>query len=143
MREPLSLGPFMTLLFISETRLLRFWFAFASLGWVAWILGDASFAVTHETSAQYASPPTYALGFAINGFALLYGSITNHYNRWLLFAEGILGVSVWGAMAYSDAIDQTVIGPATVGALIAFFILCRYPTHYTVPGTDDGYRVDS
>jgi hypothetical protein len=121
----------MNVLLCGETVLLRFFFSLAGFGWVSWVLVDVSFAEFHEHAMKLATPNQFAMIFFIHSCALLYGVVTQKYNRWLLMLEGALGVFAWSAMAWAETMDQTGIGPSAVGALVAFFLLVRYPTHYT------------
>lgn len=72
----------------------------------------------------------WAIGYWLNGSAVMYGAYTNKYSKLQLMLEGTLGVVVWVGSAYAVSVTQGVIGAHAGGALIAFWLYVRYPTHW-------------
>jgi TRAP-type uncharacterized transport system fused permease subunit len=117
-----------------DTTLLRFMLGMVSLSMSAFVFFDPDWIYFHENMTRIASQNNTAVMFGIYGVALLYGAITSKFNRFLLFIEGMLGVFVWSAYAWADCIDHSGMTPMTVGAMMAFLLLVRYPTHYAPQG---------
>lgn len=117
----------------SETAPVRFWFGAASLGFGSFMMFSHN--VVNKDSEYYfmiqlASPSAWAAMFFIHAISLWYGVITEKYNKFLLMSEGVLGTAVWFAAAASVAMYTGVLGGTFAGALIALWILIRYPTHW-------------
>lgn len=116
-----------------DTTLLRLFFGLASILMGMTIGFDEDFKYFHETSLKIAHQWGWSAMFCMQGTALVYGSITSRFSRWLLLIEGMVGVFVWAAFAWVDFIDHGGVTPVAIGAAMAFLLLVRYPTHYTPP----------
>ncbi len=124
----------------SETTAARFWFGLLSLGYASFLVFSeyahhpgSSYVLMFKIAAEW----VWATAFILNGLALLYGSFTRKYNTFLLLLEGVLGVAVWSAAAAATTIEQGAPGGTTVGALIALWVLVRYPTHHEWEALDN------
>jgi hypothetical protein len=115
-----------------DTTLLRLFFGLASILFGCRLMFDDSWHVFHESSLRIAPQWVLMEMFFAHGAAVVYGSITSRNNLPLLWLEGILGVFIWMAVAWTDLIDIGTASPSLVGAALAFFLLVRYPTHYGV-----------
>lgn len=113
-----------------DTTLLRFFLGVVSIAMGFGILMDENFKYFHENMLRVANQQATSFMFMIYGAALLYGSVTSKFNRFLLFIEGMLGVFIWVAFAWADWMDHEAVTPVAVGAAMAFLLLVRYPTHY-------------
>ncbi len=121
------------LVLYAETTASRFWFGLLSLGYASFM--SFSEYASHPGSSyvlmfNIAPDWVWSLAFVIHGFALLYGAFTRKYSTFLLLLEGVLGVAVWSAAAAATTLEQGAPGGTTVGALIALWVLIRYPTHH-------------
>lgn len=122
-----------TILFIEQSTTTRLWFGLTTFMF-GWFFVGAD--TVHSGLSEYAlmlklAPDwVWALGFWLNGLALLYGSFTNRWGKFQLFLEGVLGVVVWVGSAYAVTVTQGVLGAHSVGGAIAFWIYVRYPTHW-------------
>ncbi len=117
----------------SETTSSRFWFGLLSLGYASFM--SFSDYAAHPGSSyvlmfHIAPAWVWSLAFTTNGLALIYGAITRKYSTFLLLLEGVLGIAAWSAAAAATTIEQGAPGGTTVGALIALWVLVRYPTHH-------------
>lgn len=72
----------------------------------------------------------WGLGFLIHGGSVIYGVATHSFNRLLVVLEGLLGTIVWTTSAVVVVVTQHTVGAHVVGALVAFWLLVRYPTHW-------------
>ena len=75
-------------------------------------------------------------GYLLHGVAMWYGVFTRKYNIVLLFLEGVLGVTLWVAMAAAIYIGQGSLGGTAAGSAIALWLLVRYPTHHEYDNFD-------
>lgn len=122
------------LLLIESTLSVRFFFALASLGYGIDIwndkTGDQAYHLLYNLAPYWTTAETFWGGlFVFYAFMLLKG-LTGQYGFWHLILEAILGWSIWTATAI---VNITVTGypEATVGgAIIATWLLVRYPTHW-------------
>lgn len=117
----------------SETVSSRFWFGLLSLGYASFMY--FSDYASHPGSSyvlmfRIAPDWVWTLAFTLHGIALVYGAFTRKYSTFLLLLEGVLGIAVWTAAAAATTLEQGAPGGTTVGALIAFWVLVRYPTHH-------------
>ena len=122
-----------------DTRLLRFFFSFASFSYGLWALFDPLYTEQHTTSLKLFNGSTHMMAvlFIIHSFATLYGVLTKRFSVSLLFIEGLLGSALWGGIGFAEAIQQGVPGPMLVaGGSISLFLLARYPTHYDGTAND-------
>ena len=116
----------------SPTTAVRFWFGLASLGMASFMVFSPT---VHLPNNEYVimlglmRDKVWGLAFAINGFALMYGVLRRTYNLYLLWMEGILGTASWIAAAFCMTLAQGAPGASVCAALIAAWILYRYPTH--------------
>ena len=114
----------------AETSLVRFWFAFASLGWGLKML--------LTTPQQLESPSVVALMpmswwgvlFTLHASSLMFGAMTRRYSHVMFVFEALLGFALWTAIAWGIWIDLGYMSLSTTGALVAFHLFMRYPTHY-------------
>lgn len=72
----------------------------------------------------------WATLFLVNSTALLYGVITKRYDTILLVLEGVLGTTLWFTAAIAHWYSQGAPDAVTAGALMATWLLIRYPTHW-------------
>lgn len=117
----------------TETTSSRFWFGLLSLGYASFMFFSeyashpgSSYVLMFKIAPDY----IWSLAFVIHGLALIYGAFTRKYSTFLLILEGVLGVAVWSAAAAATTLEQGAPGGTTVGALIALWVLVRYPTHH-------------
>ena len=122
-----------------KTLLVRLFFAAVSFGWVSYILTDtAGFAMRHPTVVEYvAAPNKLGILFSIYASAVMYGVFTGRYSFILLLVEGFLGIFLWGSVGIADWANQGAPGPTFFAAIVALFLLARYPTHYQKGYEDD------
>ena len=116
----------------SQTSAVRFWFSFASLGMASFLLCSPLVALPgneYYIMLSLVKQEVWALIFALNGLALLYGVVSRQYNIVLLWLEGVLGMAAWTAAAACMTIAQGAPGASICGAAIAAWICYRYPTH--------------
>lgn len=124
-------------LWTSETTAVRLWFGTASIFFAIFIFESPIF-ISYE--AEYhlmvqLSPywidarAFWGILFIINGSALIYGVLFRAYSTKLLILEGLLGVALWGSSAVAVYHTQDSLGAHTIAAIIALWILARYPTH--------------
>lgn len=123
------------LLVRADTVSVRFWFAIASI----------SASLNHYTAnhgsvatamAALAPHGVWLSLFLLHGCALLYGVLTHKFGKTLLFLEGILGTALWVAAAFAVIQTKGMPDATLAGALIALWLLIRYPTHWEY--TDGG-----
>lgn len=127
----------LVLLFTADTKLLRFWFALASLAYATWLVLDPNYSVIHPLSVQVAPAEALAILCCIHGVSMLYGVFTGYYSTVLLFLEAILGVFLWVGLGIAHAYEQGTPGPMLIaGGGISLFLLIRYPTHYSGAACD-------
>lgn len=118
------------LMHFSETSAVRFWFAFASLGFASFMFFGNT---VHNVDSEYRymlriAPHQYwAIAFSIHGLATLYGVLARQFNTALMTLEGILGTVVWVMSAVAMTFAQSTPGAAAVGACIAAWLCFRYP----------------
>jgi hypothetical protein len=121
------------ILFVDQSTTTRLWFGFVTFmfGWF-FVASET----VHNNLSEYkmmlrlAPDWLWAIAFWVNGAALMHGAYTNRYNKLKLFLEGVLGVVVWVGSAYAVTVTQGVLGAHAGGAIIAFWIYVRYPTHW-------------
>jgi ABC-type transport system involved in multi-copper enzyme maturation permease subunit len=117
----------------SQTVACRFWFGFTSLGFGSFLIFSGA---VHNPNSEYrymiqlASDEVWAAGFVVYGIALLYGVFTRSFSKIQLYLEGVLGVAVWAGGGIAVSLAQGTPGAMSVGALLAFWLLVRYPTHW-------------
>lgn len=122
----------------SQTTATRFWLGVASFGYASLLFSTKNIEHTSESfhlMMQLAPAHIWAMCFSIHGIALWYGAVTRTFSQILLLVEGVLGSAIWVGAAASYAIAQGIFGPTAAGALIAIWLLVRYPTHWE---RDDG-----
>ena len=121
------------ILFKDQSTTSRLWF-----GFVTFMFGFffALAPTVHNELSEYqlmmklAPDWVWALGYWINGAALMHGAYTNRYSKLKLMLEGTLGVVIWVGSAYAVTVTQGSIGAHAAGAMVAFWIYVRYPTHW-------------
>jgi hypothetical protein len=121
------------ILFIDQSTTTRLWFGLTGLFFsFFFFLSPTVHSDLSEYRLMLALAPhwLWALGFAVNGLALMYGAYTNAYSKLQLFLEGVLGVVVWCGSAYAVVTTQGSLGAHAVGGAIAFWVYVRYPTHW-------------
>ena len=69
----------------------------------------------------------WAIGFIINGSALLYGVYTQKFSHFLLWCEGLLGTFLWFVASAAMTAAQESPGASWVPFLIAVWVCYRYP----------------
>ncbi len=124
-------------LWTSETTAVRFWFGLASLAFSIFIFNSHLFDYYNaEYHLMSTISPTWIDSrvfwgslFILNGTALLYGIVFRIFNTYLLLLEGVLGLALWGSSAVAVFFAQGTVGAHTVVALLALWVLARYPTH--------------
>lgn len=121
------------ILFIEQSTTTRLWFGIVT------VLFGTFMALSHEVEnnhseyvlmLQLAPHWLWAWAYIVNGCAYIFGAYTNKYSKLQLMLEGTLGVTVWVGSAYAVSVAQGVIGAHAGGALIAFWLYVRYPTHW-------------
>lgn len=121
------------ILFKDQSTTTRLWFGLSSFlfGWFFFLSETVHSGLSeYALMLQLAPDWVWALGFWIHGSALMYGAYTNVYSKTQLMLEGTLGVVVWVGSAYAVTVTQGALGAHFAGALIAFWIYVRYPTHW-------------
>jgi len=115
-------------LFNHDTVMVRFWFSIAA---ICAALDQAVDTIEAKDLIMQSLGPhlMWALLFAINASALMYGVITHKFNKVLLVAEGVLGAALWIAMAMAHIIVAGTCDVTAANALVAVWLLIRYPTH--------------
>lgn len=121
------------ILFVDQSTTTRLWFGIVTMLFGLFI--SFSHAVDNAHSEytlmlQLAPSWLWAFAYFTNGAAYIYGAYTNEYSKLQLMLEGTLGVVVWVGSAYAVSVTQGVIGAHAGGALIAFWLYVRYPTHW-------------
>ena len=117
------------LLLSADTAPSRFWFAMVSIFAGVNHIGSVSIAAG-VLMVELAPNWVWCLLFNLHGVALLYGVITHRFNKALLFFEGILGATLWIATAAATTFANGKPDAAVAGAIIAIWLLIRYPTHW-------------
>lgn len=121
------------ILFVDQSTTTRLWFGLTGFmfGWF-FFLAETVHSELSEYKLMLMLAPDWlwAIGFWVNGMALMYGAYTNRYSKLQLFLEGVLGVVVWCGSAYAVVATQGSLGAHAVGATIAFWVYVRYPTHW-------------
>lgn len=115
------------MLLTGETRLLRFWFGLMGIFFSVFLVSSADDRWEYKLTFAVLPAGVWAATFICNGIALIYGSITSHYNPIAFLFEDILGVLAWTALSITSMISQGSIGGITVAALINIYLLMRYP----------------
>lgn len=121
------------ILFKDQSTTTRFWFGIVTVFFGFFISMSHTVDNPHSEYTlmlKLAPPWLWAMAYFLNGAAYIYGAYTNRYSKVQLMLEGTLGVVVWVGSAYAVSITQGVIGAHAGGALIAFWLYVRYPTHW-------------
>ena len=121
------------LLFKEQSTTTRLWFGIVTIffGVFAWFSPTITSPHSeYELMMELAPYWLWALAYWVNGAAYLYGAYTNKYSKIQLMLEGTLGVTAWVGSAYAVSVAQGVIGAHAGGALLAFWLYVRYPTHW-------------
>lgn len=117
----------------SQTASTRFWFGLVGIGFSSYMISSSTIhspISEYQLLLQIAPDWVWAIGFLTHGCALIYGVLTHTYNKLLMVLEGILGTVVWTTSAVVIVITQNTIGAQAAAALIAVWLLVRYPTHW-------------
>jgi hypothetical protein len=114
---------------ISETQTVRFWFGFFGLFMAFDIIVSAT-QPEYPRIVLLLPSSAWSLLFTVHACALWYGVITRKFNQLLLLLEGVLGTALWVSYAIIMILYQGGPDDTTAGALIAFWLLVRYPTHW-------------
>lgn len=123
------------LLLKADTAPTRFWVALASAGFSAEQVVDVT-GISARLMQMFAPSWVWSALFAIHACALAYGIVTARFSKPLLFSEGILGAALWWGAALCHAVAYSSPDASIAGALIATWLLVRYPTHWEC--TDGG-----
>ncbi len=126
-------------LIYSQTTAVRYWFAFASIGFACFICHSNTInndAPEHLLMLSVARYEMWVVAFTIHGLALLYGVLTRTFNKKLLLLEGVLGIALWAVAAASVIFATGSFGGPVAGAMVQFWILTRYPTHWEYHNAD-------
>jgi hypothetical protein len=117
-------------MFVKENTIVaRFWLATLSFFFAVDMLIDIG--EPSDILMQLMAPAwCWATLFFVNSAALLYGVITKRYDTFLLILEGILGTALWFCAAFAHWYSQGAPDAITAGALMATWLLIRYPTHW-------------
>ena len=118
----------------SQTSATRGLFGLASFLFGVFMFFSTS---VHSVGSEYrimlhltqGSSDIWGFMFVTHGTALIYGVITQEYNDFMLWIEGILGAGIWIVAAGAMTMAQGAPGAAIAGAVIALWICYRYPTH--------------
>ena len=113
----------------ADTVAVRFWFSLAGLGFCVDTLSGPISAREHAMFLLAPQLVWFGL-FALHACALLHGVFTKRFNTVLLMLEGVLGTALWGAVSVVTMLTQGGPNATVAGALIAFWLLVRYPTHW-------------
>lgn len=114
------------ILLCDPTGNVRFFFGLITIGYAVF-MPQAGPNPVYQVALQWVSPFAWSALFAINGVALVYGSLTNRPSRIMYCLEGWLGVSSWMTLGIATAIAQGMPGPTLFLAFIAGWVLVRYP----------------
>lgn len=108
------------------TGALRFFFGFGSIGYA---IAMPSFGGYPMYSVALSMFPVWvwALLFAVNGVALVWGAIYGQPSRLMHFLEAVVGVTVWLGMGITTSLAQGVPGPTFFASLISVWLYVRYP----------------
>jgi hypothetical protein len=125
------------ILLIDDTLSVRFFFAMCSFGYGVDIwydhAKDQSYHLLYSLAPHWTTPESFwGTLFVFYSIMLLKG-ITGQYGYWHLIFEAILGWSIWTVMAI---VNVTITGypEASIGgAIVATWLLVRYPTHWKQP----------
>lgn len=128
---------FWIVLWTTETTAVRLWFGLVSIFFALFIFESPLFDYYNAEYHLMATISPYWIDsrhfwgilFATNGVALIYGVLFKVYSTKLLILEGLLGVAIWGSSAAAVYYAQGTIGAHTVAAMMALWLLARYPTH--------------
>lgn len=121
------------LLLSSQTSAVRFWFGLTSVfnaGFYHFSWDQFHIDSEYELMFKIVPPDVWAGLFLLHGISLLYGVFTRQYNKGMLLLEGVLGVALWFACATAVTMVQTTPNVQIAGALVALWLLVRYPTHH-------------
>lgn len=111
-----------------DTDLLKFCFAWCSLGWSFFILAATdTFRQQFPSAAALGSPVILGWLFVFQALASMYGVLTGRSNVLLLLVESLLGLYLWGGMGIAEALGQGVPGPLIFGGFISLLLFVRYP----------------
>lgn len=115
----------------SDTKPTRLWLGLVNLTFAIYVILGADYGMQVQISGlPYEHADWIWAGlYVINGLFLLKG-IGGQFNAATLVFEGILGWFLWTFAAVVNGLAQGFPGPTTVCALMATWILIRYPTHW-------------
>lgn len=120
-------------LLLGDTKLLRLWFAVASLTYPLWLILDPSYVKLHTVAVSLASIDAQVILFSLSSSAMIYGVVTGKFSRLLLFAEGLLGTFLWVTLGVAEAVKLGSPGILLLGGGgTALYLLVRYPITYKV-----------
>lgn len=108
------------------TGALRFFFGFGAIGYALALPGFEGYPM-YSLAFHWLGVWWWCAGFAINGVALVVGSLTNKPGLLMYYLEGILGLAVWLMMGLATALAQGMPGPTFFASFIAIWIYVRYP----------------
>jgi hypothetical protein len=118
------------LLRYAETSLVRFWFSFASLGWGLNMLLTTPEQLEAPSIVALMPMPWWGALFTIHAVLLMLGAMTRKYSFVLFVLEPSLGFALWTAISWGIWLDNGYMSLSTTGAMVAFHLFLRYPTHY-------------
>ena len=124
-------------LLIDDTLSVRLFFALCSLGYGIDIWFDHSqsqpYKLLYSLSPHWAKPEAFwGVLFIFYALMLLKG-LTGQYGFWHLIFEAILGWSIWTVTAFVNVAVTGYPEASIGGAMIATWLLIRYPTHWKPP----------
>lgn len=111
----------------SETVAVRFFLGMMALGYAIY-MPATTYHQHYALANQWIHPAIWSVFFLLHGSALMYGVITQRYSLFLMIVEGFLGAFVWLVLGIATSVAQGVPGPTLAAALVAGWVLVRYPS---------------
>jgi hypothetical protein len=121
---------FIWILLKADTTTIRFWIIIFGICFGIDTLVNHDDDLIFYLMARLAPLSIWSALFFTHATAVVYGVMTRRFNTILLIGEGILGATLWSAVAVLNLYDHGAPDLLFGVALLALWLLLRYPTHW-------------